>query len=329
MMQALARKILAHCLAAGIGAFAASQAAAQSQVYPGKPLRFMVGYPAGGPADFASRLVMTKLSERLGQPVIVDNRSGNEGAVGVDVVAKSSPDGYTIGAGSTGSLVVNVTLNPNLPYSPTRDLAPIGMVAKFPLILVANVSFPAQDVRELVALAKPPRQLNYGASGVGGAMHLGGVLLAQMARIDLVHIPYKGAQPTMIDLIGGQIPLAIVDVASTRSFIKSGKIKALATLGPTRSRLAPDIPTMVESGFPGLVAQSWSGIVAPARTPPEIVARLGSHLVAILDDADTRERFLTVGMEASPSSPEEFTAFIKSEISRWAAVIKEGKIKLD
>jgi tripartite-type tricarboxylate transporter receptor subunit TctC len=160
-------------------------------------------------------------------------------------------------------------------------------------------------------------------------MHLGGVLLAQMARIDLVHIPYKGAQPTMIDLIGGQIPLAIVDVASTRSFIKSGKIKALATLGPTRSRLAPDIPTMVESGFPGLVAQSWSGIVAPARTPPEIVARLGSHLVAILDDADTRERFLTVGMEASPSSPEEFTAFIKSEISRWAAVIKEGKIKLD
>ncbi len=328
-MRSLAWRILAHCLAAGVGAFTAGQAAAQSQAYPSKPLRFMVGYPAGGPADTASRLVMTKLSERLGQPVTVDNRSGNEGAVGVDAVAKSSPDGYMIGAGSTGSLVVNVTLNPNLPYSPTRDLAPIGMAAKFPLILVANPSFPAQNVRELVALARAPRQLNYGASGVGGAMHLGGVLLAQMARIDLVHIPYKGAQPTIIDLIGGQIPLAIVDVGSTRSFIKSGKIKALATLGPTRSQLTPDIPTMVESGFPGLVAQSWSGIIAPARTPPEIVARLSSHLVAILGDADIRERFSAAGMEPSPSSPEEFGAFIKSEISRWAAVIKEGKIKLD
>ena len=324
-------RCFARCLLAGmlIGWWSSS-ATAQAQGYPNKPLRFMVGYPAGGPTDIAGRIIAPKLSERLGQPVIVDNRSGAGGIVGVDTVAKAAPDGYTIGFGGTGPLTVNVTLQPNLPYSPIRDLAPITMAIKIPVILVANPSFSAKDVGELIAVAKAkPGQLSIGSSGTGGAMHLAGVLLTKMAGIELVHVQYKGSSPAAIDLMGGQIPLAVVDVASTRSFIKAGKIKPLGTMGPTRSQLAPDISTIAESGLPGFVAQSWVGIVAPARTPPEIVARLNSHLVAILESADTRERLLPAGLEPSPSSPEEFSEVIRSEISRWAKVIKEAKIEVN
>ena len=305
-------------------------ATAQAQGYPNKPLRFIVPYPPGGSTDIAARIIAPKLSERLAQPVIVDNRPGGGGIVGVDTIAKAAPDGYTIGFGPSGLLTLSVTLQPNLPYNPITDLAPITMAVKNPLILVAHPSFSAKDVRELIALAKAkPAQLSFGSSGTGTAMHLAGVLLTKMAGIELVHVPYKGSGPAANDLMGGQIPLAIIDVASTRSFIKAGKIKPLGTMGPARSQLVPDIPTITESGLPGFVAQSWFGIIAPARTPPEIVTRLNSHLVAILENSDIRDRLLAAGVEPSPSSPDEFSEIIRSEISNWAKVIKDAKIKVD
>ena len=326
-----ATRCFARCLLAGmLVGWWSGLATAQAQGYPNKPLRFIVAYPPGGGSDITARIIAPKLSERLGQPVIVDNRTGGGGIVGVDAIAKAAPDGYTIGFGPSGLLTLSVTLQPNLPYSPIRDLAPITMAVNNPLILVANPSFPAKDVREFIALAKgKPGQLSFGSSGTGTAHHLAGVLLTKMAGIELVHIPYKGSSPVTNDLMGGQIPLAIIDVASTRSFIKAGKIKPLGTMGPTRSQLAPDIPTIAESGLPGFVAQSWYGIIAPARTPPEMVARLNSHLAAILENADTRERLLALGVEPSPSSPEEFSAVIRSEITRWAKVIKDAKIEAD
>ncbi len=324
-------RCLARCLLAGmlIGWWS-GPATAQAQGYPNKPLHFIVPYPPGGGSDITARIIAPKLSERLGQPVIVENRPGGGGIVGVNTIAKAAPDGYTIGQGPSGLLTLSVTLQPKLPYSPIRDFAPITMAVNNLLILVAHPSFSAKDVGELIAVAKAkPGQLSFGSSGTGTAMHLAGVLLTMMAGIDMVHIPYKGSSPSANDLMGGQIPLAIIDLASIRSFIKAGKIKPLGTMGPTRSQLAPDIPTIAESGLPGFVAQSWWGIIAPARTPPEIVARLNSQLVAILENADTRERLLAGGVEPSPSSPEEFSEFIRSEISRWAKVIKDAKIEAD
>lgn len=331
MKSSAVTRFFARFLLAGmlIGGWS-GPATAQAQGYPNKPLRFIVPYPPGGSTDIAARIIAPKFSERLGQPVIVDNRPGGGGIVGVDTIAKAAPDGYTIGFGPSGLLTLSVTLTPNLPYNPITDLAPITMAVKNPLILVANPSFSAKDVGELIALARAkPGQFSFGSSGTGTAMHLAGVLLTKMAGIELVHIPYKGSGPAANDLVGGQIPLAIIDVASTRSFIKAGKIKPLGTMGPARSQLVPDIPTITESGLPGFVAQSWFGIIAPARTPPEIVTRLNSHLVAVLESSDIRERLLTAGVEPSPSSPEEFSEVIRSEISNWAKVIKDAKIQVD
>ncbi len=306
-------------------------AVAQTVAYPNKPLRFYVGFPPGGPTDLTARLIVPKLAERLGQPVILDNRSGAGGAIGVDLVAKSTPDGYSIGIGASGSLTVNVALQPHLPYHPLRDLAPITMAVKIPLILVANPSFPAKDLKELIAIARSkPGALSFGSGGgTGGGMHLAGVLLSRTAGIDLVHIPYKGSSPAALDLIGGQIPLAIIDVASTRAAIRAGKLKALGTLGSARSQLSPDVPTIAESGLSGFVAESWIGIIAPAHTPREIVSRLNSHLAAILASPDTREKLLAAGVEPSPSSPEEFAEVIRSEIARWTKLVKEANIVVD
>ncbi len=318
-----------HCVtAASLAVCGWGHAAAQAQSYPNKPIRFMVGYPAGGASDITARILSQKLSERLGQPVIVDNRSGGGGIVGVDSVAKAPPDGYLIGFGNLGMLAVNVSLLANLPYNPVTDLAPVTMAVKNPLILVANPSIPVKDVRDLVALAKArPGQLSYASSGSGTAHHLAGALLTMTAGIELVHVPYKGSNPAAVDLIGGQVPFAILDVATTRNFIKAGKMRALGTMGPKRSQLASDVPTISESGLPGFAAESWIGVIAPARTPPDIVRRLNSHLVAILESPDSRDQLLAAGVEPSPSSPEEFGELIRSEISRWAKVIKAAKIE--
>lgn len=319
--------ILARCLACIVGAFLAVQAVAQPLGYPGKPIRFFVGYPPGGSTDTAARIIAMKLSERVGQPVIVDNRSGAGGIIGIEAIAKSTPDGYAIGFGVSGNLAVNVTLLSNLPFNPLTDLAPVSMAVNNSLILVAHPSFPANNVSELIALAKTrPAKLVFGAPGTGSAMHLAGALLNSMAGIDLAVVHYKGLGPVASDLVGGHIPLAILDVATTRSFIQQGRLKALATTAAKRAPTAPDVPTVGESGVQGYAVTSWFGVIAPARTPPEIVKFLNAHIVAILESADVRERYLAAGLEPAPSTPEEFGDFIKSEIARWAKVIKEAGI---
>ncbi len=323
-----AHLLLAGVLAASFSGYAAAQSAAQG--YPYKPLRFIVGFPAGGSTDITARIIAPKLADRLGQPVIVDNRSGAGGIVGVDTIAKSAPDGYTLGLGVSGALTINVTLQRNLPYDPLKDLSAITMVANNPLILVASNAFPAKDVKELIALAKArPKKVSFGSGGPGTAMHLAGMLLNMMAGIEMVHVPYKGLNPAANDLLGGQIPLAILDVASTRGMIRAGQIRSLGTLGAKRSQTAPDIPTIAESGLPGFVVPSWFGIVAPARTPADIIARLNSNLVAILESAETKERLLTAGLEPTPSTPEEFSEVIRTEIARWAKIIKDAKIEAE
>ena len=304
---------------------------AKAQSYPSKPLRFYVVYVAGGATDIVARVIASRLADRLGQPVLTENRSSAGGILGVTLIAQSAPDGYSLGLGTSGSLTINPALQPNLPYYPPRDLAPITMAAKLPLVLTANPSFPANNLRELIALAKQkPGQLSFGAGGgTGGGMHLAGVLLNRTANIDLLAVPYKGSAQAVSDLMGGQIPLGIIDLTSTLSAIRSGKLKALGILSLARSQIAPEIPTLAESGLPGFTAESWMGIIGPAHLPPEIVSRLNADIVAILKSADTHNKLLGAGAEPSPSSPEEFGAVIRSEIARWSKLVKEANIKVD
>ncbi len=318
---------LARFLTACFALLVAAPALAQLSAYPAKPIRFFVGYPPGGSTDTAARILATKLSERIGQPVIVDNRSGAGGLIGIDAIAKSEPDGYTIGFGVSGNLAVNVTLLPKMPFDPIADLAPVSMAVNNSLIIVAHPSFPANNVAELIALAKAkPGKLVYGAPGTGSAMHLAGALLNSMAGTDLGVAHYKGLGPVANDLVGGHIPLAILDVTTTRGFIQQGRLKALATTAAARAPTAPDVPTVAESGVPGYAVTSWFGVIAPARTPPDRIRLLNSHIVAILESADVRERYLAAGLEPVASTPEAFGQFIREEIARWAKVIKEAGI---
>jgi tripartite-type tricarboxylate transporter receptor subunit TctC len=323
MVPGLVRSIVVLALLAAAGL-------AQAQSWPSRPIRFVVAYPPGGGSDLTARLVAPKLAERLNATVVVENRVGGGGIVGLDSIAKAPPDGYTIGWGPSGLLTINVVLQPNLPYKPLQDLTFISQGVRNHLILVAHPSLPAKDFRELQALARAnPGKYSYASTGTATAHHLAGVLLTTTAGIDLVHVPYKGSGPAANDLMGGQIPLAIIDVASVSSFIKAGKLRAIGTLGLERSQLTPDIPTIAESGLPGFEARSWYGLVGPAKIPADIVARLNAQFVAILDSADTRERFLAAGVEASPSTPEQFAGVVRSEIARWTKVIRDAKISAE
>jgi len=307
----------------------ADRAEAQA-TYPNKPIRFMVGFPAGSGTDAVARLLASRLSERLGQPVIPDNRSGASGAIGVDAVAKSAPDGYTIGFGTAGALVIAPNLRKDVPYNPITDVAPVSMVVNNPLVLVATPSFLAQDLSQFLTIAKTkPNTIVYGSSGTGSSMHLAGVLLEQMAGVRLVHAPYKGNAPAVADLLGGQIPVAIIDLATAYNHVRQGKLKVLGTTGAKRSQAAPELPTFAESGVPGYSMTSWYGVIAPARTPPEIIKLLNSNLVAILSTPEVRERFLAAGPEPEPSTQEEFGQIIRTELERWSAVIKKAEIKLE
>ena len=310
-------------------ALASIMSPAGAQSYPSKPIRFIVGFPPGaGSADVSARAIAPKLARRQGQPVVVDNRAGAGGNIGVDAIAKSPPDGYTIGFGATGSLAVSVTLQPNLPYDPLKDVAPLTLSMLLPQILVVNVSTPVNSVQELIAFAKArPGELAFGTAGNGTAMHLAGEMLNLMTGISLVHVPYKGGYAAATDLIGGQIPLAIIDLATAKAFVRAGRMRELAMTSAQRTPLAPELPTLSESGVPGLAAPSWFGIIAPAGTPPGIVAKLNSELVAVLKSPEVREKMMSAGIEPLSSTSEEFAAFIRSEIEKYARFIKSAGIK--
>jgi tripartite-type tricarboxylate transporter receptor subunit TctC len=301
-----------------------------SQGYPSKPVRFVVSFPPGGSADLVARSIAPRLGERLGQQIIVENRPGAGGNIGVDIVAKAAPDGYTIGLAAAGALSLNSSLYPSMPFNPEKDLAPITMLAMIPFVLIANPSLPAADLRQLIAAAKAnPGAIAFGHGGNASAMHLSGELLKMMAGIDLTAVPYKGSGPVATDVLGGQVPVGVVDVPSAIANVKAGKIKALAVTTSRRISVAPEIPTFAEAGVPGYESIGWFGAVAPAGTPGPVIDRLHAEMAAALAVPEVRERMLAAGVEPLTDGPQEFAAFIRAENRKWARVIKSAKIKVE
>jgi len=304
--------------------------AVAQQNYPTKPIRFIVTFPPGGSSDLIARALATVLSERLRQQVLVENRPGAGGNIGMEVVAKAAPDGYTMGLGAAGALAANVSLYAKMPYDPVQDFAPVSNVAFVPFFLVAKTALPADDLRELVALASAkPGQLMLGYGGNGTAMHLSGELFKLMAKVQMTNVPYKGSGPAAMDAVGGQLDLAMVDVASAINQVKAGRLKAIAVTSARRVSVAPDVPTLAEAGLSGYEATGWFGVVMPAGTPADIIGRMNGELVAALKRGEIRERVIAAGAEPSPSTPAEFGALIRSEIVKWAEVVKASGAKLD
>ena len=313
----------AGLLAAGFAA------AALAQSYPAKPVRIVVPYPPGGPNDIVARTVGQKLSEQLGQPVIVDNKPGASGNIGAESVAKSPADGYTLLLLTTGH-TINPSLYPKLGYDLEKDLAPVTQLTAGPMVVIVNPALPAGNIKELISLAKAkPGTLNFGSAGNGSSTHLAPELFSSMAGIKMNHIPYKGSAPAMTDLMAGQIQVAFDFMISAMPHVKSGKVKALAVTSTTRSPVAPELPTVAESGVPGFEVIGWNGLVAPAATPKEVVARLNAELKKALEQPNVKARFAAQGFSATWTPPEKFGAYIQAEHTKWAKVVKDSGAKID
>jgi tripartite-type tricarboxylate transporter receptor subunit TctC len=311
-------------------ALLAATATAQAQDYPSKPIRLVVPFPPGGPNDIIGRVFAQKMQELLGQTVIIDNRAGAGGGLGTDNVAKSEPDGYTIAISSAGALAISTALQEKILYDPLKDLAPVTLVAKVPELLVASTTLPAADVTALVALAKAkPGAVNYGSSGPGSMPHLAGALFGVSAGIDIVHVPYRGAAPAVNDLIGHQVQIMFLDVPVLLPHIQSGAIRALAVGGRERVQALPDLPTLNELGYPQIEADNWYGMVAAAKTPPAIIAKLNAAAVAAMKAPEVQEKLAPQGAILVGNSPEEFAAYMASEIRKWTKVVQAAGIKVN
>ena len=301
---------------------------AAAQPYPAKPIRCVVPYPAGGPTDIIGRAIAQKLAESLGQPVIIDNRGGAAGTIGSEQVARAPADGYTLLWGTPGTHGIAPSLYPKLGYDQLKDLAFITLIALGTNLLVVHPSVPAHSVKELVALAKArPGKLNFASAGTGATSHMAGEMLKVMAGIDMLHVPFKGAAPAIVALMGGEVDMAILDTPPLLPQIRAGKLRVLAAASERRSRVLPQVPTMAESGLTGYQASSWHGLFAPAGTPRDIVARLHTEVVRIVRLPDITERLSAQGVEPVANTPEQFAEFIKSEIARWARVAKLAHVK--
>jgi tripartite-type tricarboxylate transporter receptor subunit TctC len=321
------RQFLQICIAAACLAALPAQAQAE---YPNKPVRVVVTFPPGGSTDVVMRLLLPRLIEKLGQQVVVDNRPGAGGNIGLTAVAKAAPDGYTIGVGAAGGLSANVTLYPNMPFDPVKDFKPVTMMAAIPFVIVGNPSLAAKNQRELIALARAqPGKLSMGHGGNGTAMHLTSQLFAQMAGVKFNEIAYRGSGPAALDVMGGQSMLAVVDLPSALQHIKSGRLVAYAVTSPKRLPQLPEVPTVAESGLADYDSTGWFGLVAPAGTPAPVVARLNAEFSAALNDEGIKASLRNLGVEPAPSTPEAFEAYIKSETLKWAQVIRNAAIKLD
>ena len=316
---------------AALVACAATLQTVNAQTYPDRPIRLIVPYPPGSSTnDILGRALASRLTSVLGQQVVVDNRSGASGNVGSELVAKSAPDGYTLLIGVAGPLAVGPAVYKNLGYVPTRDLAPIAMYAAIPYILVVNPSLPANNVKELIALAKSkPGQLNFASSGSGGSPHLCGELFKVMAGIDIVHIPYKGAGIAMIDVLGGQVPMICTGATALAAHIKSGRLRPLGIASPKRPPEFPDLPTIAEQGLPGFDVTSWTGLLAPAKTPEPIIRKLYEAVAKISATDDMKKFLASVGAETALMDPKEFGAYLKVDTERWAKVVKAANLKID
>ena len=314
----------------GAVALALSFSANAADEFPGKPITMVVGFAPGGATDTAARIIAKKLGENIGQSVIVDNRAGAGGNIAHLQVSQAAPDGYTILLGSVGPLTIAPHLVAKLGYDPQRDLAPLTMGVSFPNVLVVHSGVPAKTFAEFVALAKQkPGTLDYASTGVGSASHLAGELLKQRAGIDIVHVPYKGGGPAMIDLLAGRITAYYSTPSTAGPHIESGKLRALATTGLTRSPSLPNVPTIAESGFPGFDATNWYAFVAPGKTPTALLDRLNKELVKVLNSPDVREQLLKHGLTPAPGTREELAKIIREDSITWARVIKQGNITAD
>lgn len=300
---------------------------AAAQPYPSRPVRFIVPFAAGGSTDIIARAVGARLTEMLGQTVIVDNRPGGGTVIGTELVARAAPDGYTLLV-VPAPFTINPSLLPKLPYDPVQDFTPITLINTTPLAVVVNPSVPARDVKGLIALAKAkPGMLNYGSSGSGGSNHLAGELFQAMAGVKMVHIPYKGNAPALTDLVGGHVDLVFNGLTSAYPLIKSGKIRALAVTSIKRSAVLPELPTLDESGLKGFEAVAWNGLAGPAKSPPEVVERISSAVRKLLAAPDIRERLKAEGSDPVGSTPADFARFLRNEIAKWSKVIKLAGVK--
>lgn len=317
------RVILAACLLC-----AAWGAAAQP--YPSRPIKWIVAYPPGGGTDFLARTVGAQLSKQTGAPVVIENRPGGAGIIASEASARSPADGYTVFSGDNGTLVYNAALFRKPPYDATRDFTPVGMMARFPLVLLANADTRFGSAAQLIEqIRKRPGALNYASPGLGSPHHLAMELLKERARLFVVHVPYKGSGPALQDLMGGQIDLFVADSAAALPLIRAGKVKALATFSRNRFAALPDTPSFIELGFKGVEAYGWQGLVVPSRTPKEVVARLNAELVTAIQSPEIARKLTDFGLELTPGNPESLGRYLADEIKLWHPLIKDRGISLD
>ncbi|MGZ5095077.1 MAG: Bug family tripartite tricarboxylate transporter substrate binding protein [Burkholderiales bacterium] len=309
-------------------AFTTSEAIAQA--YPAKIVRLVIPFPPSGGSDVIARILVPKFAEALGQQVLVDNRSGANGNVGTEIVARSAPDGYTLLFNGSGTLAINPSLYEKLPYDAVRDFAPISLVVLQPHVLVVHPSVPARSVKELIALAHAqPGKLNFASSGSGSLAHLAGEMFKMMGRVDMVHVPYKGAAPSLVDLVAGHVHLVFSSSPSVMPQVRTHRLRALAVTTAKRVAAMPELPTIVESGLPALIITGWYGLLAPAGTPGNITVRLNSDIVSTLRQSDVRQKLIDLGLEIETLTPQGFGDFVKAEIAKYAKVVRSANIRVD
>jgi len=301
-----------------------------AQPWPSKPIKWVVPFAPGGTTDILARTIGEKLSVALGQPIIVENKPGAGGGVGAEQVAKSPPDGYTIMGGTISTHAINASLYKNLPYDPVRDFAPITLIVRVPNMLVVNPDVPAKDVRELIALLKTnPGKYSFASSGNGTSQHLSGELFKVMTGVEMQHVPYRGSPPALADVVGGQVTMTFDNITTAWPLVKGGKLRALAVTTAKRSPIAPDVPTLAESGLAGYEIGSWQGVFAPAGVPAEIVKRFNAEIVRIINAPDIRQKLVDMGAEPAPNTSEEFAAMVKAEVAKWADVVRKSGATVD
>jgi tripartite-type tricarboxylate transporter receptor subunit TctC len=305
---------------------AQAQTQTQTQSFPTRPIRILIGSAPGGGLDQTARVISDRFSAALGQPIVIDNRPGAAGTLAAQMLKDATPDGYTLNLGAIGNLAVNYSLYSNVGYHPLKDLAPVTHMVDAANVIVVHPSVSASTLQELIALARKQPGMTYGSSGAGNAGHLAGELFKRMAEVELTHVPYKGGGPAMLDLVGGRINMIFASPSSAIPHIKSGRIRGLAVTTLKRSAMVPELPTVAESGIPGYEVNNWYAMVAPARTPKAVIARLNRELVTILNDAEIKRRLIAHGVEAAPSTPDELGKYMKSEFEKWAKLIAEAGI---
>jgi len=317
-------------IAALIAGSCGAALAAAAESYPVRPVRFILPFPPGGPTDILARVFGQKLGDNLGQQVVIDNRGGAGGIIACEIAMRAAPDGYTIMLGAVGTLAINPHLYAKVPYNPQRDFRPVSLLAATPYVLLVSPSIPARSVKELIAYARArPGQLNFGSGGVGTGNHLSGELFKLAADLDLAHVPYKGANLAIPDLLAGQVHMLFLNVLPALPHVKAGRLRALAVTSGRRSPSAPDIPTMAEAGIPGYETSSWHGVVVPAKTAAGVVKRVHAELSKIARQPEVKERLEAQGAEVIGSTPEEFAAWIRSENAKWSEVIRAAGIRAE